>query len=604
MPDCDFGDPLLQVLSELAPYLRRHTRQYLLGTVAVVMTALFITATPRVLALAIDALRSGGAGNGELRRYGLTIALLALSAAVFNLMQRRQMIVASRQIEAELRHDLFSRLTTLDRAFYDRSRTGDLMNLMTSDLATVREVLGPGFNMGSRVTLIAVGALIGMLALQPALGALIAVAVPALIVVAALLRRRVSQRFQEAQAKLSDIAARAQENFAGARLVRGYALEEREQRGFDDLNEEYVQLNLSLARVEAALPAVMGLLMAAAWLAILLIGGRLVIFGAGLSVGEYVAFTSYLALLAGPVVDFGRLLNIYQRGVTSWERLRRLLDARPLVRDSGRTDFSITGVQGDIEFRNVTLSIDGAQLLCGVNLRVPRGSSLGITGRTGSGKSLVAALIARQLDPTGGRVLIDGQDARELPLLVLRENIGFVPQEPFLFSDTLSENIAFGLPEARSLDEERALPMERVRWASGVAALEREVAKFPGQYDTLLGERGVTLSGGQRQRTAIARAVARQPRILILDDALSAVDTRTERRLLANLRELLHERTVLLVSHRVSALQHLDQIVVLDEGRVAEQGTHEELLARGGLYAELQRLQATSGGPGEEAEPV
>ncbi|WP_217218442.1 ABC transporter ATP-binding protein [Deinococcus peraridilitoris] len=595
---------MLQVLSELAPYLRRHTRQYLLGTVAVVMTALFITATPRVLALAIDALRSGGAGNGELRRYGLTIALLALSAAVFNLMQRRQMIVASRQIEAELRHDLFSRLTTLDRAFYDRSRTGDLMNLMTSDLATVREVLGPGFNMGSRVTLIAVGALIGMLALQPALGALIAVAVPALIVVAALLRRRVSQRFQEAQAKLSDIAARAQENFAGARLVRGYALEEREQRGFDDLNEEYVQLNLSLARVEAALPAVMGLLMAAAWLAILLIGGRLVIFGAGLSVGEYVAFTSYLALLAGPVVDFGRLLNIYQRGVTSWERLRRLLDARPLVRDSGRTDFSITGVQGDIEFRNVTLSIDGAQLLCGVNLRVPRGSSLGITGRTGSGKSLVAALIARQLDPTGGRVLIDGQDARELPLLVLRENIGFVPQEPFLFSDTLSENIAFGLPEARSLDEERALPMERVRWASGVAALEREVAKFPGQYDTLLGERGVTLSGGQRQRTAIARAVARQPRILILDDALSAVDTRTERRLLANLRELLHERTVLLVSHRVSALQHLDQIVVLDEGRVAEQGTHEELLARGGLYAELQRLQATSGGPGEEAEPV
>lgn len=582
---------MLQVLTELAPYLRRHTRQYVVGAIAVVLTAFFVTWAPRVLADAIDAIRARTADPADLARFAATLAAIAVGAGCFNLLQRRQMIVASRQIEAELRDDLFAHLTTLDRHFYDRSRTGDLMNLLASDLSTVREVLGPGLNMGSRVTLIAAFALVGMITLQPTLGLLVTIAVPIMVGAAALLRRRVAARFQASQAQLSDIAARTQENFAGARLVRGYALEARERATFEALNERYVRLNLSLARVEAALPAVMSLLMAAAWLAILLIGGRLVIFGAGLTVGEYVAFTTYLALLAGPVVDIGRLLNIYQRGATSWSRLQRLLLERPRVADSGRTDRTVRELRGDLEFRDVTLRVGGVTLLSHVNLRVPSGTTVGITGRTGAGKTLLAALVTRQFDPTEGRVLIDGHDARAIPLAVLREHVGFVPQEPFLFGDTLANNIAFGLAETRALTGPREAPPERVREAARLAVLDADVATFPNRFDTLLGERGVTLSGGQRQRTAIARAIAREPRILVLDDALSAVDSRTERALLANLRGVMQGRTVLVVSHRVSALRDLDQIVVLDGGRIAERGRHDDLVARGGLYADLARRQ-------------
>ncbi|HWG84866.1 MAG TPA: ABC transporter ATP-binding protein, partial [Deinococcales bacterium] len=549
-------------------------------------------------------IRSGRATPDRIALFGMAVAGAALLSAGFNLLQRRQMIVASRQIEAEIRADVFRHLATLDRNFYDRSRTGDLMNRLATDLGSIREVLGPGINMGSRTTLMAVGALVAMFTLRPSLAALVAVAAPLMVGVATVMRRLVAGRYQAAQVQLSAIAAQAQENFSGARVVRGYALEARELAAFDRMNARYIRLNLSLASVEAALPSVMGALLAGAWLTILLVGGRAVVYGEGLTVGQYVAFTSYLTMLAGPVVDIGRLLTIYQRGATSWARLGELLDVLPQVQDSGRTDRSIKGVRGDLDFRKVTLRAGGATLLEDVNLRVPAGTSVGITGRTGAGKSVLASLITRQVDPTEGQVLLDGHDLREVPLRVLRENVSVVPQEPFLFSESIADNIAFGLPPRPDGKPD----LETVRWAARLANLDRDVQSFPAGYDTMLGERGVTLSGGQRQRTAIARAIARRPPLLVLDDALSAVDTETERGILDGLRNALSQgslaaSTVVLVSHRASTLRLADQVVVLERGRVVEAGRPDDLLAAGGHYAELVRRQsqAADTDPDEEA---
>ena len=575
---------MFKFFRDIAPYLRRHRLQYVIGSAAVLMVVVFTTLLPRLLGRAIDLLNRGEATFGSLSRYALLLGGVALTSAVFNLLQRRQMIVASRQIEAELRSDLYAHLSHLDRAFYDRARTGDLMNRLASDLLSVRDMLGPGLNMGSRVILLAVAALVAMIALEPRLGGLVAATVPLMIGIVAYLRRLVAARFGAAQEKLSEIAAKTQENFSGARVVRGYALEGRELAAFNALNDEYLNLNLGLARVEAPLAAVMGLLMALASLILLLYGGQLVIF-TDLSVGDYVAFTTYLAMLSTPVVAIGRLVTIYQRGATSWGRLDDLFKTGSRVRDEGQkwvralepdtdeTDLYALQIEGAITFDHVSLTLGGQPVLRDIDLHLPAGSSLGVTGRTGSGKTLLCDLLTRQFDPSSGAVLLDGVDLRELPLASLRDHVAVVAQEPFLFSDTIAENIAFGLPGSRATTGNQVPDSARVERAAALSDLTGDVEGFPAGFGTSLGERGVTLSGGQRGRTAIARAVAREPSVLILDDALSAVDTETESRILHGLREVMQGRTTLLVSHRASTLRETDQIIVLEDGRIVERGT-------------------------------
>ncbi|HEX2864653.1 MAG TPA: ABC transporter ATP-binding protein, partial [Deinococcales bacterium] len=593
-------------LGDLSPYLRAHARQYWVGGFSVLATVFFMLVNPRILAAAIDALRSGHVTPRGLVFYALAIAGAASLSAGFNLLQRRQMIVASRQIETTIRDDIYSHLTRLDRYAFDQTRTGDVMNRLTTDLGSVREMLGPGLNMGSRVILVSIGCLVGMLLLQPLLGGLVIVVSPVMIGAAATLRRMVAGRYGAAQGTLSDIAARVQEDFTGIRVLKGNAMEDRELAAFDALNERFVRENMNLARVEAALPSVMGLLTGTCFLIILLVGGRMVLFDRTLTVGGYVAFTTYLTLLSGPIVDVGRVFSIHQRGATSWGRLRQMLDVPARLLDPAAPEAFVRPA-GDVELRHVTLRLRDRDVLKDVTLVVPAGSTVGITGRTGSGKTMLVNLIARLYDATSGTVRVGGVDVRELRLEDLRSRIGFAQQEPFLFSGTLAENLTYGLPHP-PVPEDEAPPadLERATWAAEVAGLSGDIARFPAGLDTLLGERGVTLSGGQRGRAAIGRAVAKRPDILILDDALAAVDAETEQAILENLRrELaggagLGATTTFIVSHRVSALRLADRVIVLDGGEIVEEGRPADLSARGGLFADLEARQRLARAAGAE----
>ena len=595
-------------LGDLAPYLRAHARQYWLGGFSVVATVFFMLVNPRILAAAIDALRGGRLEPRRLALYALGIVGAALLSGLFNLMQRRQMIVASRQIETTIRDDIYTHLTQLDRYAFDATRTGDVMNRLTTDLGSVREMLGPGLNMGSRVILVSLGCLVGMLLLQPRLGLLVVVVSPVMLFSASTLRAMVAGRYGATQATLSDIAARTQEDFTGIRVVKGNAMEDRELAAFDELNERFVRQNLDLARVESALPSVMGLLTGACFLIILLVGGRMVLVEGSLTVGGYVAFMTYLTLLSGPIVDVGRVFSIRQRGATSWARLREMLDVTPRITNPLAPE-EFTGAPGEVVFENVSLRLRDRDVLSHVNLRIPAGLTVGITGRTGSGKTMLVNLLVRLYDATGGAVRLGGVNVRELPLAELRGRVGFAQQEAFLFSGTLAENLTFGLSAPDAPDEDAEPPdMERAAWAAGVAGLDSDLSRFPAGLQTLLGERGVTLSGGQRGRTAIARAVARMPDVLVLDDALAAVDAETEQEILGSLkRELtraggLGATTTLIVSHRVSTLRLADRVIVLEAGRVIEDGPPAELAARGGAFADLAARQRLAGRDADGAQ--
>lgn len=566
----------------LWPYLKRYRGKLLAGSCMVVLTVAAGMLAPWVLKYVVDDLRAAFAPE-KLPYYAAAIVGIALVEGFFRFLMRRILIGMSREIEYDLRNDFFAHLQRLSLSYLQGRSTGDLMSRSSSDLAAVRSVLGPGlmYSMNAAATAVAATAILLRLNWKLTLLAYIPLVLASIAVKQ--LGGRIHDRFEEIQAQFAHLTEKVQENIAGIRVIQAFAREEAEIRNFHALNQEYVRRNIRLIRLWGIFYPLMSALIGLSSVALLWYGGRAVVRGT-LTLGEFVAFLGYLSLLTWPTIAVGWVINIFQRGSASMERMLEILRVPPQIGDDTAPEMP-ESVRGAVDVRTLSFRYDRSPrpVLQDVSFSLPAGETLAIVGRTGSGKSTLVNLIPRLFDPPPGTVFVDGIDVRRWPLGELRRRIGFVPQEAFLFSDTVFANLAFGLPEGA--------PAETVERAAETAHLAAEIAAFPRRYQTLVGERGITLSGGQKQRAAIARALALEPQILILDDSFSSVDTYTEERVLRNLLEATRGRTTILVSHRISTVKHARQILVLENGRVVERGDHASLMALGGVYADLYRKQ-------------
>jgi ATP-binding cassette, subfamily B, multidrug efflux pump len=576
-------------LRALLPYARPYRRGIALGLLLVVAANVFTAAGPWVLRQAIDALAVPETTRRELLGLAGLLVAMALVGGAAKYGMRELLNGLSRRMECDLRDDLFRHLLRLDAGFYGRWRTGDLMSRLTHDTLAVRQAAGPGIMYAVNTTVLSAFALTLMLWISPALTGLALIPMVFLPPVMVGFGRVIQRRFEAIQAQFSALSTLVQENLTGTRVIRAYVQEENQALRFDALNQAYLERNLRLVRVQGLLHPLLALLTSLGMVVVLGFGGRQVMAGA-LSVGDFVAFTFYLGLLTWPLIALGWVITLFQRGEASMGRLLAILQTPPALDPAGGRPLDPATVRGALEFQGVGFRYPGSErwVLRGVSFRVEAGETLAVVGPTGSGKSTLLALVARIYDPTEGVILLDGVPLTELNPGDLRRALGVVPQDAFLFSDTLRANLGLGLGLEVEVEGDREA---RIQEASQRAQLHEQATSLPKGYETLLGERGINLSGGQKQRATLARALARDPRILLLDDALSAVDTQTEAQILEGLRVALRGRTALLVSHRATAVMEADRILVLEEGRPVEVGPHSTLMEGGGWYAELLKRQ-------------
>ncbi len=569
-------------LSYLNKYFRRYKKKLILGIVFILISNGSQVYIPLLMKEGIDSLKSN-IGYDVLLRYGLLIVGAALISGIFRFLIRETIIVVSREIEYDLRQDFWTHIQRLPLSFFQNTSTGNIMSHATNDISAVRMYVGPAvmYSIDTITKFVIVISI--MMSLSVPLTIYTLLPLPILSFFVYKLSKKIHKKFTLIQEKFSELTTKAQESFSGIRVLKAYVREANEIDEFSSLSKEYLERNMDKVRIQALFMPLLYLITGTSTIIVILVGGNMIINGI-LSLGDITAFVIYLGLLIWPTIAFGWVANIVQQADASMKRLRKLLNEEIKIEDTPRTRFSINDIKGYIEFENVSFKYreDLPAVLDKICLKVEAGSTLAVIGHTGVGKTSFVNLMARMYDVTEGNVKIDGRDVREIPVQVLRRNIGFVPQETFLFSDTLENNIAYGL---KTFDEKRVLEVAEI------AKLDKDVNEFPKGYKTVLGERGITLSGGQKQRASLARALAIDPKILILDDSFSAVDTNTEEEILTNLKKARSGKTNIIISHRISTVKNADKIIVLAEKGIAEEGTHDELVAKGGIYAELHFKQ-------------
>jgi ATP-binding cassette subfamily B multidrug efflux pump len=570
-----------KIIKTAGPYLWRHRRDLALGMGSLLARDMLHASLPLVIRSGIDSLTRGFRISLVFEFSALLILLSAIKG-IFQYWMRVILIGMSRDIEYELRNDLFSHLVRLSSDFYAKYRTGDIMARATNDLNAVRMMLGPGIMYWTETTFLSILTIAVMLSTDWKLTLICLIPAPLVSVVVILFGSRIHDRFESIQKMFSDISSRVQENLSGVRVVRAYAQEQAEIQKFESLNQDYVHENIRLARLSALFMPLLQALIGTSFLLVLFAGGYQLLQHK-ISLGSFVMFNTYVGMLIWPMIALGWVVNLMQRGTASWGRIMELMREQPSIASPAALVGSRPAAAvGGLRFSQVGMKYPTGDALRNIDLDIPAGSTVALVGHTGSGKSTLVSLIPRLMDPTHGGVFLDGANLRDLDPEWLRRQIGFVPQETFLFSATLADNIAWGVEGASDADIQRAAEL---------AGLAPDIAGFPGGYETMIGERGLTLSGGQKQRVAIARAILRDPRILILDDALSSVDTLTEERILTGLASVMQGRTTILISHRVSTVRSAGRIFVIEHGEIVEQGTHAELVANRGYYADLYQKQ-------------